>query len=55
MEDEVRDILRSTLALEEQPQDNLADAIRRRFAGIDNSELTIPSREPVREPPKFES
>lgn len=53
MEDEVRDILRSTLALGQQPKRNLAAAIRRRFAGLGGVELELPRREPIREPPDF--
>ncbi len=55
MEDEVRNILRTILSLENQPPANLAEAIRSRFVGIGHFELSIESRELVREPPGFES
>jgi plasmid stability protein len=55
MEDEARDILRTNLCREDHPQANLADTIRRRFAGIGNTELPIPPREPIHEPPDLES
>jgi plasmid stability protein len=52
MEEEAREILRASLNEPAgQPPENLADAIRRRFApGI---ELELPEREPMREPPDF--
>ncbi len=55
MEDEARDILRTSLSVVDQSPVNLASAIRRRFTGITDTELLIPAREPVREPPEFES
>lgn len=55
MEDEARDILRTTLSREDRLQANLVDAIRRRFAGIGDIELPVPPREPIHEPPDFES
>lgn len=55
MEEEARDILRTTLSREDQLQANLADCIRQRFAGIGDTELPIPPREPIHEPPDFES
>jgi plasmid stability protein len=52
MEEEVRSILRVTLAdASERPQD-LAAAIRRRFEPLGGVELCLPPREPVREPPQ---
>ena len=53
MEDEARDILRTALATESPPPANLADAIRQRFSALGEIELTIPPREPMREPPNF--
>ncbi|MHB1959983.1 MAG: FitA-like ribbon-helix-helix domain-containing protein [Acidobacteriaceae bacterium] len=52
MEEEAREILRASLnEPAAQPPENLADAIRKRFApGI---ELKLPPREPMREPPDF--
>jgi plasmid stability protein len=55
MEDEARDILRTNLCREDHPPANLANTIRRRFASIGNTELPIPPREPIHEPPDFES
>jgi plasmid stability protein len=55
MEDEARDILRTTLSLECPPAADLAEAIRRRFAGIMDTQIPIAPREPVRDPPAFES
>ena len=55
MEEEVRDILRATLSLEAQAPTNLANSIRLRFADIADTNLPIPRRESVREPPDFES
>ena len=54
MEDEARDILRTTLAKEAQPPRNLAEAIRRRFAPLGGVDLPDVPREPMREPPRFE-
>ena len=53
MEDEARDILRTALATESPPPSNLAEAIRRRFSALGGIQLTIPPREPMREPPDF--
>jgi len=55
MEDEARDILRTSLSVVDPAPVNLASAIRRRFTEIPDTELLIPTREPVREPPEFES
>ena len=55
MEEEARDILRTSLYLENQQFNNLANTIHRRFTGISNTDLTITSREIVREPPDFSS
>jgi plasmid stability protein len=54
MEDEVRDILRTTLAEEAGPPSNLAEAIRRRFEPLGGVELTPLPREPMRDPPRFD-
>jgi len=54
MEDEARDILRTTLASERRTSRNLVQSIRRRFTAIGGIELDIPSREPIRKPPEFD-
>ncbi len=51
MEEEVRNILRVTLADESERSLGLADAIRRRFEPLGGVELQLPPREPMREPP----
>lgn len=53
MEEEARDILRTALATESPTPPNLAEAIRRRFSALGGIQLTIPPREPMREPPDF--
>ena len=55
MEEEVREILRTTLTEAEAPPLNLVLAMRRRFADLGGVELEIPPREPVREPPGLDS
>lgn len=53
MEEEVRHILR--MELRPQPQQkNLASAVRARFAPLGGVELDIPSRTPMRQPPRFD-
>ncbi len=55
MEEEVRAVLRTTLADEPQPApQNLAEAIRRRVAPLGGVELELLPREPGRELPRFE-
>ena len=53
MEDEARDILRSSLNHEPTRQRNLAAAIRARFAPLGGVELPAIPRDPMREPPSF--
>jgi antitoxin FitA len=53
MEDEVREILRATLAEGAPPQQDLVQAIRRRFADLGGVELELPPREAIREPPEL--
>ncbi len=53
MEEEARDILRVALANPAPPQ-NLAEAIRSRFAPLGGVDLDIPSREIGRDPPRFD-
>lgn len=53
MEEEARRILRAELAQEEGGSAaELLRSIRRRFEGLDITELQIPAREPMRKPPK---
>jgi len=54
MEEEAREILKAALAGGAGSGENLARAIRRRFAPLGGVELSLPPREPIREPPKFE-
>jgi plasmid stability protein len=51
MEEEAREILRSALVT--QPNLNLADIVRRRFAPLGGVELELPPRDPIRKPPDF--
>jgi len=54
MEEEAREILRVAVASPEQGEQNLAELIRNRFAGLGGIELPDLRREFMREPPKFE-
>jgi plasmid stability protein len=51
MEDEARNILRSALSHGSRKPRNLADAIRKRFEPVGGVDLSLPAREPMREPP----
>ena len=54
MEEEAREILRTSLnSPVAQPPEDLAEAIRKRFAPFGGVELDLPKREPIREPPDF--
>jgi antitoxin FitA len=53
MEEEAREILRSALTTSSPAKGNLADAIRRRFAGLGGIELQLPRRDPMRQAPAF--
>jgi plasmid stability protein len=53
MEEEARDILKSALARDTSHNLNLAESIRRHIQPLDGVELHLPSREPVRRPPKL--
>ena len=53
MEQEARDILRTALIATTPSGDDLAAAIRARFAPLGGVELELPPREPMREPPRF--
>jgi plasmid stability protein len=52
MEDEARTILRLALADDVVAPTDLAKAIALRFQGLDASDLAIPARESMREPPR---
>ncbi len=54
MEGEVRDILRRATR-EALPPTNLAAALRAWVADADRTELELPAREPMREPPQLGS
>ena len=54
MEEEARVILRSALAIEEAAPGNMAEILRRRFAGLGGVDLVLPPRDPMREPPVFD-
>ncbi len=51
MEDEARTILREAVADDPHPVVDLADAVRRRFESLGGADLTLPRRDPIREPP----
>jgi plasmid stability protein len=53
MEEEARELLRAVLAENTQPPQDLAAALRERFAAVGGVELELPAREPIREPPDF--
>ena len=52
MEEEARDILRRVMSDAASPRD-LAAAIRARVTRAARAELTLPAREPMREPPQL--
>ncbi|MCC6662590.1 MAG: plasmid stabilization protein [Polyangiaceae bacterium] len=52
MEEEARRILKAALDAEASTPTNLADAVRARFRRVGGVEIELPSREPMREPPK---
>ena len=53
MEEEAREILRAGLTQDPVPGLNLAESIRRHIDPLGGVELALPSREPVRKPPKL--
>ena len=53
MEEEARAILRSAVSTSTPEKENLAETIRRRFAGLGGVELELPKRDAMREPPDF--
>ena len=55
MEEEARSILRTALDHQPPAQQDLASAIRARFAPLGGVELEIPPRSPMRKPPRFDS
>ena len=54
MEEEARNILRTALYHLPPAQEDLASAIRARFARLRGVELDIPPRSPTRKPPRFD-
>jgi plasmid stability protein len=52
MEDEARTILRNALSEEPSSAVDLAGALQARFRPLGGVELRLPTREPMREPPK---
>ena len=54
VEDEVRDILHTALGHQPAVPENLATAIRARFAPLGGVELDLPPRSPMRKPPRFD-
>jgi antitoxin FitA len=55
MEAEARTILTEAVAADrDQPEPNLAEAIRRRFAPLGGVDLELPPREFVEDPPLFD-
>ena len=53
MEEEAREILRSALSQSKAPQENIAEAIRRRFKPFGGVELPAIERDAPRRPPDF--
>ena len=54
MEAEARDILRTALNRQPEAPENLASAIRARFAPLGGVDLELPPRSPMRKPPRFD-
>ena len=54
MEAEIRDILHTALNHQPAAPQNLASAIRARFAPLGGVELDLPPRAPMRKPPRFD-
>jgi plasmid stability protein len=52
MEEEARRLLRSALAGDAGPRGSLADTIQARFRRLGGVDLSLPAREPMREPPR---
>lgn len=51
MEDEVRDILRSSLSVDAPHRPSLVESIRARIDPLGGVDLELPPREPMRTPP----
>ena len=54
MEQEVRQILRQTVAPEHAEQISFAERVNRRFASLKVGSLPIPARQTARTPPEFD-
>ena len=54
MEEEVREILRSTLDAAPSPEKNLGTKIHQMFMAVGGGELDIPPRRSMRKPPRFD-
>ena len=54
MEAEIRDILQTALSNKPTAPENLASAIRARFAPLGGVDLDLPPRSPMRKPPRFD-
>lgn len=52
MEEEARTLLRTALGEDDAAVVDLGNAIRARFRHLGGVDLRLPSREPIREPPK---
>ena len=55
MEQEVRNILQQAVATEQAATASFAERILQRFQGLDMPELSIPPRQPMRTPPRFDA
>ncbi len=53
MEEEAREILRSSLTDKQPSRENLAERIRQRFAPLGGVDLELPRRDALRKPPDF--
>jgi plasmid stability protein len=53
MEEEVRDILRSSLSADTRDTPSLVASIRSRIEPLDGIELEPPARDPIRTPPEL--
>jgi plasmid stability protein len=53
MEEEAREILRSTLGDVLPRRADLAESIRKRFAAFGGVDVELPKRDPMRHPPDF--
>jgi len=54
MEEEARTLLKAALTEDTVAEGNLADAISARFRRLGGIHLRLPTRQPMREPPKVE-